>query len=1107
MRSVRARELAAVLLAAPWVQGSTLGVGAAAAAQPQEPPIEEVEIQDDLPEGAGEPEAGLEDLGSGRLGALRFRSIGPALPSGRIGDFAVNPQNPGEWYVAVSSGGVWKTTNAGTTFEPIFDGEGSYSIGVVEIDPNNPNVIWVGTGENNSQRSVSFGDGVYKSVDGGKSWRNVGLEKSEHIGMIAIDPRNSDTVYVAAQGPLWNAGGERGLYKTTDGGRTWVRVLHISDDTGVNEVHMDPRDPDRLYASAYQRRRRPWTLIDGGPESAIYKSTDAGRSWRKINRGLPGGDLGRIGMAVSPVNPDVVYAIVTATEDRSGFYRSVDRGETWQRMSGYKTDSPQYYNEVYASPHDADTVYLADTFLNVSRDGGRTFGRVPSRNKHVDDHALWIDPNDPDHMLVGSDGGIYETFDGAQNWRYFDNLPVVQFYRVAVDNAEPFYNVYGGTQDNNTLGGPSRTADAMGIGNEHWFVTVGGDGFEPAVDPENPDIVYSQWQYGNLIRFDRASGERVDIKPREKPGEEPYVFNWDSPLLISPHSHTRLYFAGDRLFRSEDRGNSWEAISGRLTRGIDRNTLEVMGRIQPPEAVDKDLYTSTFGNVVALDESPVQEGLIYVGADDGLISVTEDGGESWRKVDAVAGVPHMTYVSDLQASLHDPDVVFATFDNHRNGDFTPYVMRSDDRGQTWTSIRGDLPDRHVAYSVVQDHVEPGLLFVGTEFGAFYTRDGGQHWHKIGGMPTIAVRDLEIQRREHDLVAATFGRGFYILDDYTPLRLAREEDFQKDAVIFPVKDALLYIPRARLGSGRGSQGANFYAASNPPYGAVFTYHLKDAPKTQKERRQEKPVTAETYPSLEQLRAEDVEVEPSLYMTIRDSAGEVVRRMGLARSKGVRRVSWDLRHEGVSPLGGGQGMLALPGTYTASIAQVVDGEVSELGEPVEFEVVPLQQATFVSEDPEARMAFHRDVAELYRAVQGASRLLGEARARLNAVRRVAVQTPGADLALLARLQEMQAELDAIGLELLGDRSASRRMYPTPPSIAERINSVLSGQWNVSSDPTQTQRDGYEYAAAAFEDVLARLRTLVEEGLPAVEAELEAAGAPWTPGRVPAWGRRGQ
>jgi photosystem II stability/assembly factor-like uncharacterized protein len=616
-------------------------------------------------------------LSADTLAGLKLRSLGPAINSGRISDFAVTPGKRHRYFAAAASGGVWRTDNAGTTWTPVFDKQDSYSIGCLAMDPSNPNVVWVGTGENNSQRSVSFGDGVYKTLDGGTTWENVGLEESEHIGRIAIDPRDPDVVYVAAQGPLWRSGGDRGLYKTIDGGTNWERILHISDDTGVNEVHLDPRDPDIVYATAYQRRRPVWTLLNGGPESGIHKSTDGGKTWRELQKGLPEGvDLGRIGLAISPADPDVIYAIVEAQRDEGGVFRSTDRGESWEKRSDYMSQSPQYYNELVADPQDVDTVYSMDTWLHVSTDGGKTFTKVGEKHKHVDNHAMWIDPEDTDYLLVGCDGGVYESFDRGTNWSFKENLPINQFYRVTVDNSTPFYFIYGGTQDNNTLGGPVRTLHRSGISNEDWFVTVGGDGYETKVDPVNPDIVYSQWQYGGLVRYDRASGETIDIQPQEEPGEAAHRWNWDSALLISPHSHTRIYYAAQILFRSDDRVNTWRAVSGDLTRNMDRNELPVMGRIWSVDAIAKNNSTSFFGTIVALSESPLIEGLLFVGTDDGLVQVTEDGGGTWRRIDRIGDVPEMTYVNDLEASLHDPNTVYAVLNNHKRGDFKPYVFKS-----------------------------------------------------------------------------------------------------------------------------------------------------------------------------------------------------------------------------------------------------------------------------------------------------------------------------------------------------------------------------------------------------------------------------------------------
>jgi photosystem II stability/assembly factor-like uncharacterized protein len=1056
-------------------------------------------------------------MSSGTFSGLELRNIGPAINSGRVSDLAVHPDHHNIIYAATASGGLWKTTNAGTTWKPIFDKEESYSIGCVTLDPTNPSVVWVGTGENNSQRSVAFGDGVYKSLDGGKNWKNVGLKDSEHIGMIVIDPRDPNIVYAAVQGPLWNSGGERGVYKTTDGGESWERVLHVSDDTGINEVHMDPRDPDVLYAASYQRRRHVWTLIDGGPETAIYKTTDAGANWRKITEGLPKADMGKIGLAISPADPDVLYAVIEAQRDKDGFYRSTNRGESWSKRSDYVSGSPQYYNEIVADPHDVNRVYGMDTFLQITLDGGKTFKRVGEKKKHVDNHAMWIDPNDTNHFLVGCDGGLYETFDRGANYRYFENLPITQFYRVSVDNSKPFYYVYGGTQDNNSMGGPSRTLHKSGISNEDYFITVGGDGYETAIDPTNPDIVYAQSQYGGLVRYDRASGELIDIQPQEEPGEAAHRWNWDSPLMISPHSPSRLYFACQRLYRSDDRGNSWTAVSPDLSRRLDRDQLPVFGTIQSIDAVAKNMSTSDYGNIVSLSESTMVEGLIYVGTDDGLIQVTEDGGQNWRKIEQVTGVPNMTYVSRLEASLHDANTAYATFNNKKQGDFKPYVYVSRDRGQTWSAITGDLPEREIVYALMQDHVKPELLFVGTEFGVYFTVDEGAHWIRLeGGLPTIQVRDIDIHRAENDLVLGTFGRGFYILDDYTPLRQVSEDALAGDVILFPTKDALRYVEkRSRV----GSRGATFYTADNPPFGATFTYYLKDGFETLEDQRIEaekkaiKADEAPQIPTFDELRAEEEQIKPKVFLTVRDTDGEVIRRIDGKSSKGTHRVTWDLRYPSARPISLSKGEdrppwerdpvgpLALPGSYTVTLSSTVDGVTTDLAEPQEFEVVELGLNTFAAEDLGEARAFQQKAWDLQRAVSGALKWASEAENRLAHTHQALYDTRTADTALLAESQRLQTELKDILVELRGDRTKGSRNVTTPPSISQRINNVVGSQWDTTSAPTQTERDGYRWAAEAFTPELDRLKSLAA-GLDSLEDQLEAAGAPWTPGRLPEW-----
>ncbi len=1059
-------------------------------------------------------------LSSKALAGLRLRSIGPALTSGRIADLAVDPNDPKRWVVAAASGGVWKTENSGTTWTPLFDAEGSYSIGAVAIDPRNPHVIWVGTGENNSQRSVSYGDGVYLSLDGGKSWKNVGLGSSEHIGKIVVDPRDSRVVYVAAQGPLWGPGGERGLYKTADRGATWSRVLHIDDDTGVSDLAFDPRDPDVLYAVAYQRRRHVWTLIDGGPGSGIYKSTDAGATWRQLESGLPEVELGRIGIAVSPVDPDIVYAIVEAEPEEGGFYRSTDRGESWSKRGKYVSGSPQYYQELFADPFDRDRVYSMDTFLKVSDDGGATWASLGERNKHVDNHVIWIDPADRAHYLVGCDGGLYESFDRGATWRYFENLPITQFYRVAVDQAWPVYNVYGGTQDNFTLGGPSRTLRLQAPANEDWFVAQGGDGFWAAVDPQDPNIVYAEYQHGGLTRFDRRSGENVDIQPQPGLGEPPLRWNWDAPLVLSPHLHTRLFFAANRIFRSDDRGNSWQAISPDLTRQIDRNQLEVFGKVQRPEVPARGASTSNYGNIVALAESPRVEGLLYAGTDDGLIQVSEDGGAGWRRVERFPGVPDRTYVARLTASVHSPNRVYAAFDNHKMADFRPYLLVSDDRGRSWRSIAGDLPERGTVYALAEDPVRADLLFAGTEFGLFFTIDGGAKWIQLtGGLPTIQVRDIAIQARENDLVLATFGRGFYVLDDYSALREISAELQSADAHLFSVDKAWLYVEGSRIG-GRdsGFLGETFWTGENQPFGTTLTYYLREGWESAKDRRRKAEIEAIeagrqiSFPDFETLRHEERDEEGRIIAVFTDSEGTVVRRLSAPDKPGVSRIVWDLRYPTVDPKGEVEpelpweqkprGPLVAPGTYTVQLERARDGAATPIGESRHFEVDVLGNATLPATERAAVLAFQQKTGRLQRAVLGAERLVAETSERLGKIREAIRLTPKLDAVVDQRARALELRLEDIGGELSGDRFLRQRSEPTPPSVSERVEAVVLSSWFSTADPTATQRDAYRLAGERFEEILARLRTIVSIELVELERDLEAAGAPWTPGRLPAW-----
>ncbi|KAA3656510.1 MAG: glycosyl hydrolase [Calditrichaeota bacterium] len=1048
---------------------------------------------------------------------LKFRSIGPALMSGRIADIAIHPEDENLWYVAVGSGGVWKTKNAGVTWKPIFDDQPSYSIGCVTIDPNNPHTIWIGTGENVGGRHVGYGDGIYRSLDDGTSWKNLGLKQSEHISKIIVHPENSDIIWVAAQGPLWSKGGERGIYKSTNGGTSWKQTLGDAAWVGATDIVIDPRDPNVLYAATWQRHRNVAAYMGGGPGTAIYKSTDGGDNWTKLTKGLPESNMGKIGLAISPQKPDVLYAAIELDRRAGGVYRSTNRGASWKKMSDAVSGAtgPHYYQELYASPHEFDRLYLVDVRMQVSEDGGKTFRRMKESHKHSDNHAIAFRKDDPDYLLVGTDGGMYESFDLAQNWRFMANLPVTQFYKVAVDEATPFYNIYGGTQDNNTQGGPSRTDNYHGIRNADWFITLFGDGHQPATEPGNPNIMYSEWQQGNLVRVDRATGELVYIRPQPGVDEDYERFNWDAPILVSPHQPTRLYFASQRVWRSDNRGDSWTAISGDLTRDQERVRLPIMGKTWGWDA-PWDMYAmSNYNTITSLAESPLQEGLIYAGTDDGLIQVTENGGESWRRIEVgnLPNVPKTAFVNDIKADVHDANTVYVVLDNHKFGDLEPYILKSTNRGKSWQSIVGNLPERTLLWRVVQDHVKPELLFLGTEFGVYFTLDGGKKWTKLkGGMPTIAIRDLAIQKRENDLVAASFGRGFFVLDDYSMLRDVSEPVLQKEAGLFPTRKAWWYINRPVLGfNEKGAQGAAYFTAPNPPFGAVFTYYLKEdlkskkALRKEKVKKQNKAGTPATFPDWDALEKERRQEAPAVWLTIKDSDGNTVRKIKGETKKGVHRTAWDLcfpyrnamslfdKETDKDP----SGVMAAPGDYTVTLSKQVDGVVTELSGPMPFTVERLRKGSLPGAEPAVTAQFWQDLAKLQRATTATSTALKNAMKKVNKMQTALRRTPAAPGELEQRVYEVKQALFVIDEKLVGNRSKSAIGEKTKPSISARISAASTGTRNSTYGPTPMHKRSLEIARTQFREIKAALEQILNTRIPMLEKALQEAGAPWLEG----------
>ena len=1038
------------------------------------------------------------------LEAFNLRNVGPAFLSGRIADIKTHPENESVWYVATGSSGVWKTVNAGTTWTPIFDDQPSYSTGCITLDPSNPDVVWVGTGENVGGRHVAYGDGIYRSDNGGTTWKNMGLKKSEHISEIIVHPDNSDVVWVAAQGPLWTSGGERGLYKTTDGGTSWKRVLGNDKWTGVTDIMIDPRNPQILYAATWDRHRTVAALMGGGPGTALYRSDDGGENWTKLTNGLPKSNMGKIGITISPQNPDVVYAAIELDRTQGAVYRSSNRGASWTKMSDTVSGGtgPHYYQELYASPHEFDRLYLMNVRVLTSGDGGKTFVQLKEQDKHSDNHAIVFKKDDPNYIMLGTDAGIYETFDNAETWRYIKNLPLTQFYKVAVNNAEPFYHIFGGTQDNGSAGGPSATDEREGIANKHWYKTLFADGHQSATDPVYNNIIYAETQQGGLYRIDLTTGEQVSVQPKAGLGEPHERFNWDAPILVSPHNPKRLYFASYRVWKSESRGDDWKPISGDLTRNEDRLTLPIMGRKQSWDNAWDVGAMSNYNTITSLAESPVQEGLLYAGTDDGFIQVSENGGESWRKIPVTAlGLAPRTFVNDIKADLFDANTVYVALDNHKEGDFNPYLFKSTDKGQSWQSISGNIPDRTLVWRMVQDPIKKNLLFAATEFGIYTSLNGGTSWQKLGGAPTISFRDLTIQKRENDLVAASFGRGFFVLDDYSALREFTEDNLSQKGKLFTPRTAKWFVPRSNI----GNTGADYYFAKNPTYGAVFTYHLADEFQTAKEVRKAKETSLNKnkadipFPGWDALDAERQEKAAQVVLSIQDSQGNVINKISQKASQGSHRMAWNFSHfnpysisDSPSSYRGG-GALAKPGTYQASLSLVQNGEVTPLDGPISFEVKALREGVLKGISHEEYNAYLTEITQVYKSISAVRDVLSESGKMHKAMVTALAQAKILPGTLESKLKALKLDLTRINQSISGSPSRREVGERNPAGIQSFLSNAMVGLRN-SYGPTPLHKKSLKIAKELLVQLRAEVKSISEVRIPEIEAALKAADAPY-------------
>jgi photosystem II stability/assembly factor-like uncharacterized protein len=987
------------------------------------------------------------------LDGVKLRNIGPANMGGRIDDFAVVESNPDVVYVGAASGGVWKTVNRGVTWKPIFDTQETSTIGDITVAPSNPDVVWVGTGEPNNRQSSSWGNGVYKSNDGGKTWKSMGLSDTHHIGRIVIHTENPDIVYVAALGHLWGPNKERGLYKSTDGGKTWINTKFIDENTGFVDVAIDPENPETLYAAAYQRRRRGWGFNGGGPGSGLYKTTDGGESWIRLTKGLPGGTTGRIGLDIYRKNPNIVYAVIE--HKQGGIFRSDDKGFSWRRMSR-TNPRPMYYSKIRIDPNNDQRIWVLGARMYMSEDGGKNFNTGYVTRIHGDHHAMWINPQKSEHMIVGSDGGIHFSYDRGKTWDFVNSLPLAQFYEIGFDMRKPYY-IYGGLQDNGSWGGPSETYYVQGITNDEWIRIGGGDGFYTQVDPTDHNTIYAESQNGYLFRLNLKTGESKPIRPEPEDPEESYRFNWNCPIHISPHDPKTVYYGGNKLFISHDRGDSWEA-SIDLTKQEDREKKPLMGVLPDKNTLSKHDGIAFFGDITTVAESPVRPGLLYVGTDDGNLQVSRDGGKTWKNVsDKLRGVPQYTYVTRVVASHFEEGTAYVTLDGHRNDDFKPYVFLTTDYGESWKDISSNIPQGSTVNVIREHHGNANLLFVGTERGAYFSLDRGKKWIMIkGNFPMVPVDDIAIHPREKDLILGTHGRSIWILDDITPLEQLTTEVQNSSAHLFDIQDAT----QLRLFYHKGNTGHKIFIAPNPPYGATMSYYLNQ--KTKK----------------------------SPVFNITNKEGQKVIELKGPKNAGINRVSWDLRYGApdIPELGRtrrGRGPLVLPGEYNVTL-KVGDQEMTKILKVDEDPRIEISVADRKAQH-DALIRLHY----LYPYVTAAIKAVDDLDKELDKVQKTLKKVTEVPTSITKHVEDTKTELKDIKKKLSGDPDLGFRGRQF--SVQGGLSIIGNAIGGYSEAPTERQLQKIEEKQRELEILIQRINKVIQENIPQLNEMLIANKIP--------------